>query len=84
MTTSFSTAGDGRDGALDDAREAAHDDVRHGDAADALAHFWRAAHELLGAARSVIDAADELVCEQLESKRDDRPPRVRRIDVEER
>jgi hypothetical protein len=51
--------------------------------ADALAHFWRAAHELLAAARTVLDAADALVEEQLESKRDDRAPRVRRIDVTE-
>jgi hypothetical protein len=51
--------------------------------ADALAHFWRAAHELLAAARTVLDAADALVEEQLASKRDDRAPRVRRIDVTE-
>jgi hypothetical protein len=50
---------------------------------DALAHFWRAAHELLAAARTVLDAADALVEEQLASKRDDRAPRVRRIDVSE-
>ena len=35
---------------------------------DALAHFWNAAHELLKAARVVLDAADELVEEQLRAK----------------
>jgi hypothetical protein len=49
---------------------------------DPVAHFWRAAHELLMAARDVIDAADALVEHQLES-RDAAPPepRLRRIDV---
>jgi hypothetical protein len=51
-------------------------------ASDALGHFWRAAHELLAAARTVIDAADSLVEEQLQAKPDEPAPRVRRIDVE--
>jgi hypothetical protein len=50
---------------------------------DALGHFWKAAHELLMAARVVIDAADELVDEQLRPKQESQP-RVRRIDVDER
>ena len=47
------------------------------------AHFWKAAHELLAAARVVIDAADGLVDEQMRSK-PEAQPRVRRIDVDER
>jgi hypothetical protein len=49
--------------------------------ADALEHFWKAAHELLGAARAVIDAADGLVEAQLRPK-EAPEPRLRRIDVE--
>lgn len=54
--------------------------------ADAVEHFWRAAHELLAAARALIDAADGVVAAQLErsaSAREggERAPRVRRIDV---
>jgi hypothetical protein len=60
------------------------DRTRRGDQSDALAHFWRAAHELLAAARTVIDAADALVEEQLEGKREEPRPRVRRIDVDDR
>ncbi|GIU89745.1 MAG: hypothetical protein KatS3mg010_0844 [Acidimicrobiia bacterium] len=53
---------------------------------DAVEHFWRAAHELLAAARALIDAADGVVAAQLErtaSPREGggRAPRVRRIDV---
>jgi hypothetical protein len=52
---------------------------------DALGHFWKAAHELLLAARTVIDAADALVEEQMHGKSSDHhEPRVRRIDVDER
>jgi hypothetical protein len=52
---------------------------------DALGHFWKAAHELLLAARTVIDAADALVEEQMHGKSGDQhAPRVRRIDVDER
>jgi hypothetical protein len=50
---------------------------------DALGHFWKAAHELLMAARVVIDAADALVDEQMRPKQEPQP-RVRRIDVDER
>jgi hypothetical protein len=52
--------------------------------ADAIGHFWKAAHELLAAARLVIDAADAVVEEQMHTKSG--PPattsRVRRIDVD--
>ena len=54
----------------------------HGAASDAIGHFWRAAHELLQAARTVFAAADELVDEQMAAKRDEQTTRVRRIDVE--
>ena len=63
--------------------EADRDDARAGAPSDALAHFWKAAHELLAAARVVIDAADGLVDEQMRSK-PEAQPRVRRIDVDER
>jgi hypothetical protein len=53
---------------------------------DAVEHFWRAAHELLAAARALIDAADGLVAAQLDRtvtarEAGERPARVRRIDV---
>ena len=51
---------------------------------DALGHFWKAAHELLAAAKVVIEAADALVDEQMRPKSDAPAPRVRRIDVDER
>jgi hypothetical protein len=66
-------AGSGDNGAGAAARE---------QASDALGHFWRAAHELLQAARTVIDAADQLVDEQMAAKRDEQATRIRRIDVE--
>jgi hypothetical protein len=66
-------AGSGDNGAGAAARE---------QASDALGHFWRAAHELLQAARTVIDAADQLVDEQMAAKRDEQAARIRRIDVE--
>jgi predicted metal-binding protein len=47
---------------------------------DALEHLLTAAHELLQAARAVIDAADGVV-EQQRRARELREPRVRRIDV---
>ena len=75
MTTGSPDGNNGRD---------AHDEVGRDDETDALGHFWRAAHEMLAAARGMIDAADAVVRQQFESKRDDRPPRVRRIDVDER
>ena len=49
----------------------------------ALGHFWKAAHELLLAARVVIDATDALVEEQMQAKAEPPTPRVRRIDVDE-
>jgi hypothetical protein len=67
-----------------DPNGAPEDRTRRPEQSDALAHFWRAAHELLAAARTVIDAADALVDDQLEGKRDEQRPRVRRIDVDDR
>jgi hypothetical protein len=53
-------------------------------AGDAMEHLWAAAHELLQAARAVIDAADAVVLEQ-QRRAAARPsppePRLRRIDV---
>ncbi|MGQ0824016.1 MAG: hypothetical protein ACT4OX_03110 [Actinomycetota bacterium] len=51
---------------------------------DPVAHFWRAAHELLMATRAVIDAADAVVEHQLErtASPPDASPRLRRIDVQ--
>ena len=63
--------------------EADRDGARDAAPTDALAHFWKAAHELLAAARVVIDAADGLVDEQMRTK-PEAQPRVRRIDVDER
>ena len=63
--------------------ETNRDDERDAAPSDALAHFWKAAHELLAAARVVIDAADGLVDEQMRTK-PEAQPRVRRIDVDER
>jgi hypothetical protein len=57
-------------------------DTEGAPASDALGHFWRAAHELLAAARTVIDAADSLVEEQMQAEPAEPAPRVRRIDVE--
>jgi len=51
--------------------------------ADALEHFWKAAHELLAAARTVIDAADGLVAAQLSKPKEPPEPRLRRIDVDD-
>jgi hypothetical protein len=48
---------------------------------DPVEHFWRAAHEMLMAARALIDAADGLVEQQLRPK-EPREPRLRRIDVQ--
>jgi hypothetical protein len=49
--------------------------------ADALEHFWGAAHEFLQAMRALIDAADAYVEEQ-RRPRETGQPRVRRIDIE--
>ncbi|HEX5096921.1 MAG TPA: hypothetical protein VFX21_12935 [Acidimicrobiia bacterium] len=51
--------------------------------ADALEHFWKAAHELLAAARTVLDAADGLVEAQMAKKHEPSEPRLRRIDVQD-
>lgn len=56
------------------------------EAVDAVEHLWAAAHELLQAARTVIDAADAVVLEQQQRAADRRqgasgPPRLRRIDI---
>ncbi len=50
-------------------------------AAEAVDHFWNAAHELLRALRAVVDAADEFVEEQRQHGTADQD-RVRRIDIE--
>jgi hypothetical protein len=50
-------------------------------AAEAVDHFWNAAHELLRALRAVVDAADEFVEEQRQHRTADQD-RVRRIDIE--
>ena len=49
--------------------------------ADAVEHFWNAAHELLRALRAVVDAADDFVDEQRQHRASE-PARVRRIDIE--
>ena len=51
---------------------------------DAIDHFWGALHEMLGAARAVLEAADAVVEQQRSARRSSTPgPRVRRIDVDE-
>jgi hypothetical protein len=53
-------------------------------AQDAIDHFWGALHEMLGAARAVLDAADAVVEQQRSGRRSSTPgPRVRHIDVDE-
>jgi hypothetical protein len=52
--------GDGSDGECNDGER---------DDGDAVDHLWNAAHEMLRAMRSLLDAADEFV----ESQRDARP-----------
>jgi hypothetical protein len=57
---------------------------------DAIEHLWNAAHELLRAVRTIVDAADEFVESQRgamsrRAPREDTPEpesRVRRIDIE--
>jgi hypothetical protein len=59
---------------------------------DAVEHLWNAAHELLRAFRTIVDAADEFVETQrgAMSRRVPREPaperesRVRRIDIDDR
>src|SRR5262245_53017253 len=60
---------------------------------DAIEHLWNAAHELLRAVRTIVDAADEFVASQRRATsrrapREHAPqpepePRVRRIDIDE-
>jgi hypothetical protein len=58
---------------------------------DAVEHLWNAAHELLRAVRTIVDAADEFVASQRVAM-SRRPPRehaperesrVRRIDIDD-
>jgi hypothetical protein len=49
---------------------------------DPVEHFWKAAHELLQAARGLIDAADAVVEHQLEKSSEPKEPRLRKIDVQ--
>ncbi len=49
---------------------------------DALDHFWSAAHELITAMRTLLDAADEFV-EHQRQPRAGVEPRVRHIDIDE-
>jgi len=65
-------------------------DARFEDDGDAIDHLWNAAHEMLRAMRTLVDAADEFV----ESQRSARPPardphapregRVHHIDIDGR
>ena len=51
---------------------------------DAVEHLWNAAHELLRALRTVVDAADEFVEEQRRRGSTGEPePRVHRIDIDD-
>ena len=53
------------------------------DATDALEHLWTAAHEMLRAIRTLVDAADEFVESQLQRPHDaDRDPHLHRIDID--
>jgi hypothetical protein len=52
---------------------------------EAMEHLLNAAHELIAAARVVLDAADQVVDAQLESLHNARAPRdsrLRRIDID--
>jgi len=59
---------------------------------DAIEHLWNAAHELLRAVRTVVDAADEFVASQRAAMTrrvprehaGDAGPRVRNIDIDGR
>jgi hypothetical protein len=59
---------------------------------DAVEHLWNAAHELLRAVRTLVDAADEFVESQRHAMRGGFPrenapepePRVHRIDIDDR
>jgi hypothetical protein len=67
----------------------AHDPPAAPDDGDAVDHLWNAAHELLRAMRTLVDAADEFVESQRESRpaRDTHEPRegrVHHIDIDAR
>lgn len=49
---------------------------------DPFEHLWKAARELLAAARALIDAADAVVEHQLRAPKPADEPRLRRIDVQ--
>jgi len=50
---------------------------------DAVEHLWNAAHELLRAVRTLVDAADEFVEQQRNQPRDAaREPHLHRIDID--
>jgi hypothetical protein len=63
----------------DDGPETANPPGRPGDG-DAVEHLWNAAHEMLRAMRTLVDAADEFV----ESQRSARPAQRRERDAEPR
>jgi hypothetical protein len=53
------------------------------EAGDAVEHLWNAAHELLRAMRTLVDAADEFVEQQRRPPRDaEQEPHLRRIDID--
>jgi hypothetical protein len=59
--------------------------VAQGAQPEAMEHLLNAAHELIAAARVVLDAADQVVDAQRESlhhARAPREPRLRRIDID--
>ncbi len=67
----------------------AHDPPGAPDDGDAVDHLWNAAHELLRAMRTLVDAADEFVESQREARpaRDTHEPRegrVHHIDIDAR
>jgi hypothetical protein len=49
---------------------------------EAMDHLLAAAHELIEAARAVLDAADEVVEHQRNARTAAREPRLRRIDID--
>ena len=74
------------------AGDARFDDAGAGDPPlgdDALDHLWNAAHEMLRAMRTLLDAADEFVETQRAARpapgsERERPSRVHHIDIDER
>ena len=65
---------------MDDEPGAAHSSEPPGGDGDAVEHLWNAAHEMLRAMRTLVDAADEFV----ESQRAGRPAQRRERDAEPR